>query len=90
MRFHFLQFEHVRKKMYLKKEKELIAFGRHLRSVRESKQMTMVDLAALSDVEYSQISRIERGKISTSLSQVFAIADALEVPYKELFDFTIA
>jgi transcriptional regulator with XRE-family HTH domain len=75
--------------MYLRKEKELIAFGRHLRSIREGKQMTMITLAALSDVEYSQISRIERGLISTSLSQVFAIADALEISYKELFDFTV-
>jgi transcriptional regulator with XRE-family HTH domain len=78
----------VRKKLYLRKQKEIIAFGRHLRNLREGKQMTMVTLAALSDVEYSQISRIERGLISTSLSQVFAIADALEIPYKELFDFT--
>lgn len=47
--------------------------------------MTMQELADLSDIEYSQLSRIERGVINTSLSVIFEIADALEVEPKELF-----
>ena len=38
-------------------------------------------------MEYSQISRIERGIINTSISHVFAIAKALKVEPSELFTF---
>ncbi len=47
--------------------------------------MSMQELANLADIEYSQISRIERGLINTSLSNVFAIAKVLDVSAKELF-----
>jgi hypothetical protein len=35
----------------------------------------------------SQIGRVERGEISTGLSVVFSIAEALEVKPKDLFNF---
>ncbi len=65
------------------------AFGEHLREVRQSKGFTQEQLAYTSDLELSQISRIERGVINTSISQVFLIADALGVHPKVLFDFDI-
>jgi transcriptional regulator with XRE-family HTH domain len=46
-------------------------------------------LAYSSDLELNQISRIERGIINTSTSQVFQIAAALGLPPKELFDFEL-
>ncbi|WP_293903190.1 helix-turn-helix transcriptional regulator [Sporocytophaga sp.] len=76
-----------RKKNYIRKEEELQAFGKHLRAIRKRKNMTLETLAALSEIEYSQVSRIERGVINTSLSNVFVLAEALEVTYKDLFDF---
>jgi transcriptional regulator with XRE-family HTH domain len=79
----------VRKKNYLRREKELIALGKHLRSIRTKKQMTMKELADMTDIEHSQISRIERGLISTSVSQLFAIAESLEIHVKDLFDFDL-
>jgi transcriptional regulator with XRE-family HTH domain len=36
---------------------------------------------------YSQIGRIERGEINTSVSHISLIAKALKVNIKELFDF---
>jgi transcriptional regulator with XRE-family HTH domain len=68
-------------------EKGIKAFGEHLRQVRIAKGFTQERLAYASDLEFSQISRIERGIINTSISQVFQIAEALGVPPKELFDF---
>ena len=65
------------------------AFGEHLRELRLSKGFTQERLAYTSDLELSQISRIERGIINTSISQVFQIAAALGVPPKEMFDFEI-
>lgn len=51
--------------------------------------MSMQTLADIINVEYSQISRIERGLINTSIGTVYEIAKALEVDIKELFNFKI-
>lgn len=63
------------------------AFGKHLRKVRKRQGFTQEELAYASDMELSQVSRIERGVINTSISHVFKLAEALGVPTKELFDF---
>jgi len=62
-------------------------FGKNLRRIRMSKNISMQNLAYTINVEYSQISRIELGKISTSISTIYEIAKALEVPVFELFVF---
>lgn len=49
--------------------------------------MSMQALADNVNIEYSQISRIERGVINTSINTVNNIAIALEIDIKELFDF---
>lgn len=65
------------------------AFGTHLREVRLYEGFAQEQLAYTSDLEPSQISRIERGIINTSISLVFLIAAALGVHPKQLFDFDI-
>lgn len=65
----------------------IISFGKNLRKVRTSKKVSMQTLAYIINVEYSQISRIELGKINTSISTIYEIANALEIPIKDLFDF---
>jgi transcriptional regulator with XRE-family HTH domain len=67
----------------------ILAFGNHLREVRKKKGYSQEELANRADIELSQISRIERGVINTSLSQIFQIAKALNLHPKELFDFII-
>lgn len=61
--------------------------GKNLRKVRKEKGLSMEQLANKSDVEYSQISRIELGQINTSVSTIKDIADGLEVPVSYIFDF---
>lgn len=61
--------------------------GDNLRKIRESKNISMQALADTVDVEYSQISRIERGIINTSVGLIFEISKALEVDVQELFHF---
>ena len=63
------------------------AFGENLRKIRQNKKMSMQTLAYTINVEYSQISRIELGKINTSISTIYEIAQALDVPVKDLFEF---
>ncbi|WP_228458209.1 helix-turn-helix domain-containing protein [Chryseobacterium schmidteae] len=65
----------------------IILFGQNLRKIRESKKVSMQNLADAINVEYSQISRIERGLINTSIGVAYAISQALEIDIKDLFDF---
>ncbi|MCU7614058.1 helix-turn-helix domain-containing protein [Chryseobacterium sp. GMJ5] len=64
-------------------------FGDQLKKLRIEKKMSQEELANSSDIPISQIGRIERGEINTTLSTIYAISQALEVNIKELFDFTI-
>lgn len=43
-------------------------------------------LANLAGIEYSQISRIERGVINTSVSVIFTIATALKIKPSQLLE----
>lgn len=62
-------------------------FGKNLRRIRKSKGFTQAMLANDVGVEISQISRIERGVINTSVLMLVDISNALEIDRKELFDF---
>lgn len=68
----------------------LEAFGKRLRELRKARNLTQEQLAWKADTELSQISRIERGILNAGLSQLFKIAEALEIPVKELFDFDVS
>jgi transcriptional regulator with XRE-family HTH domain len=63
------------------------AFGAHLRSLREEKGLGMRQFALIAEMEYSQLSKIERGIINTTISTAYALADALGVSHNELFNF---
>jgi transcriptional regulator with XRE-family HTH domain len=57
----------------------------NVRKHRTIKKMSMEVLANKANIEYSQLSRIELEKINTTVSVIFAIANALEVePYQLL------
>lgn len=74
---------------YLRDEEGVKMFGARVRELRKGQKMSMETLANTSGLEYSQISRIERGMINTSISHVFIIAKALSVEPSELFNFSI-
>lgn len=67
----------------------LKALGKHLRELRLMHGLSQEQLAWKADLELSQISRIERGVINTSVSQLYSIAEALDIPVNELLDFEI-
>jgi transcriptional regulator with XRE-family HTH domain len=73
-------------KKYTRDIEGIKAFGSRLRDVRKRNGLSQEDLANAADLELSQISRIERGVINTSLSQIFQIARALNVHPKEFFN----
>ncbi len=63
------------------------AFGTHLRKLREQKGIGMREFALIADIEYSQLSKIERGVTNPTISTVLTLADALEVQLSEFFNF---
>ncbi|MCC5613095.1 helix-turn-helix domain-containing protein [Nostoc sp. CHAB 5834] len=73
---------------YIRDQEGLNQFGARLRQVRLQNGLTQEELAARSGIEFSQIGRIERGVINTSLSTVFVLAKTLQVDIRVLFDFT--
>ena len=72
---------------YLKDKEFISEFGKNLRKIRKSKDFTQQDLANDTGVEISQISRIERGVINTSISTANSLAKALNIKVFELFKF---
>ena len=65
----------------------LISFGKNLRLARLAKGFTQEQLANELGVEISQISRIERGVINTSITTLYSISKVLNVDISELFVF---
>ncbi|MFZ9262720.1 MAG: helix-turn-helix domain-containing protein [Chitinophagaceae bacterium] len=56
-----------------------LELGQRIRKARIEKDLTIQALANLVGIEYTQMSRIELGKINTSVLQVCKISRALEV-----------
>ena len=74
---------------YKHSEEYCKAFGNQLRKVRQGKGLSMRKLGLECDMEYSQLSKIERGLINTTISTVHSLAKALSVHERELYDFTL-
>jgi transcriptional regulator with XRE-family HTH domain len=72
---------------YLRDNTFLTNFGVRLRKLRKQRGFTQETLANEVGVEISQISRIERGILNTSISLANTISKALDIPIKDLFDF---
>jgi transcriptional regulator with XRE-family HTH domain len=64
-------------------------FGENLKQIRLNKNLSQEVLAFTADILISQIGRIERGEINTTISTVKVLAEALDISVKELFDFDI-
>jgi transcriptional regulator with XRE-family HTH domain len=71
----------------LRNKEYCVAFGAHIRRLRQEKGITMRAFALDMGVEHSQLSKIERGINNPTISTVLAISETLKIPMKELFDF---
>lgn len=70
-------------------EELLIAFGRHVRTLRQQLEISQEELAANCGLDRTYISGIERGKRNVSLINIFRLAKALGTTPSELLDFTV-
>ena len=65
-------------------EKVITEFGLRLKSIREKKGISLRKLETLSNIDFSQIHRIEKGVTNPSLTTILALAEALEIKVVEL------
>ena len=69
---------------YFKDEEALKRIGDNIRDIRTLKEISQETLANSCEIDYSQINRMELGKVNFGISFLFRIADALEVNPEEL------
>ncbi len=64
----------------------LLAIGSRLRMARQSRGLTLQDLARETGLSSSMISLVERGRASPSIGSLVAMSSALGIHIRELFD----
>lgn len=84
-----LQFDRVKQRK--KDKKYALAFGQHVKKLRDERNWSQGQLASLADMSGQQISAIERGKHAPNLNTIKDIAIALGKYPDELlrFDFNL-
>jgi transcriptional regulator with XRE-family HTH domain len=60
--------------------------GKRVREVRKYRGFTLEKLALEAEMELKQLSRIEYGKINTSVFQIYRLCYSLNVNLGELFE----
>lgn len=71
------------------KQRFLALFGLKVSQIRKEKNLSYRKLAQQCDIDYSDISKIEKGQVKIQLPTVYELAKGLGVHPKELFDFEI-
>jgi len=73
------------------REKTRLNLGAKIKEVRESKNLTQVDLASRIEGRFdtSNVSRIESGRINTTVFTLFRIAKALDVHISDLLTIEV-
>jgi len=74
---------HTRNKKYL------MAFGRHLRTLREKEDLSQIALALKCNIDKNQIGNLERGEKNPTITTLYAISKVLKISPKDLLDFEI-
>lgn len=60
--------------------------GNRIRALRKSRKMSIEELAFISDMEYAQLSRIERGVVNCTTYQLYKICVSLNQQMITLFE----
>ncbi|BDQ10787.1 helix-turn-helix transcriptional regulator [Sediminibacterium sp. TEGAF015] len=71
--------------MSLSKEEFCAKVGCQVRKLRLEKQLSIEELALDAGMEYTQLSRIELGRINTSIYQIYKISKSLDVTIPQIF-----
>jgi len=71
----------------IRNEELLKEFGHRLRGARNDRGISQEKLANLCGITISQVSRIERGEVNTTLSTLYILAKSLDIELSKLLDF---
>jgi len=66
------------------KSEIIIQIGLNIKNIRESKNITQQDLAALCNFEKSNMSRIEAGRTNLTIGTLYKISQALQTTISNL------
>lgn len=72
--------------MQIDKSDTLVKFGKRFKHLRGIHNYTQSELAMELGIEISQISRIERGLINTSIYMIYQVANVLNIPPSSFFE----
>ena len=75
-----------RRNSQLRDQNAMDLLAANVRKYRALSNLSQESLANLSGIEHSTVSRIERGLMNTSISVIFALAQALGIQPKQLLD----
>lgn len=64
-----------------------ISLGNKVKELRNEKKLSLRQLAQRCDLDYSDISKYEKGEVNIQLSTLYELARGLNVHPKELFNF---
>lgn len=67
-----------------------VLLGLKVKSIRESKGLTQLDVASACNIEQTNLSRIETGSTNPSLYMLYTISLALDTPIHELLMFELS
>lgn len=71
--------------MPLQKQEVIRKIGHNIRTCRTEKHISLEKLVLEAGLDYSQLCRIERGVINTSVHQLYVISKTLDVPIITFF-----
>jgi len=74
------------KRSYFKDEEALLRIGQKIRKMRISNGMSQESLSFECELDYSQINRMELGKVNFTISNLYRIAKVLNVHPKDFLD----
>lgn len=66
----------------------LFYFGNHIQNLRNAQKLSLRQLAQRCDVDFSEISKIEKGERNIQITTIVELAKGLGKQPKELFDFS--
>ena len=70
--------------LYVQITERIVNIGLKIKQIRKEKNLKQIDLASLCNLEQSSIARIESGRTNPTISNLYKIADALEIDIKDL------
>lgn len=80
---------HTQERKLIFDHEGLELFATQLKKLRKEAGISQNQLAFEAGISLSQVARIETARINPTLSTVFAIARALEVPLPSMFNFVL-